>query len=285
MIPSSGSMTSPVPDTMNECSRSATASSGFKATQDAIGAPVLRQFDRGTWQIAPILLEFGLKFGKERKRIRGSPRKARQNLIMIDAADFACAVLEHHVVKTDLPVPGHGHLPAMANGNDCRRMNHVTTPCASPWMGVAINRLQMAGAHMGVLLRRRQTGMPQQLLDDPEISPRIEEMCGKGMPKGMRADALQLSDLRRCTRHDRTHTAHAQPSTTCVQEQRLRPRRRLSSLPRRRRELFVAGQVGLQGRQSGLSRREAAAPCLPCHAHARSAAPGQGRHDSGQSTR
>src|SRR5919109_5608172 len=101
-------------------------------------------------------------------------------------------------------------------------------------MGIAINRLQTAGAHMGVLLCRRQAGVPEQLLDNPEISPRIEEVRGKRMSKGMGADPLQLSDLGRRTRDDGTHAAHTQPSDTRVQEQRLRPPQRLSSLPERR---------------------------------------------------
>ena len=90
-------------------------------------------------------------------------------------------------------------------------------------MGIAIYRQEMAGAHMGVLLRRRQTGMSEQFLDDPEICAGIEEMCGKGMPEGMGADPLQLSDLRCRTSDDITHTPYAQPTATCIQEERLLP--------------------------------------------------------------
>jgi hypothetical protein len=62
---------------------------------------------------------------------------------------------------------------------------------------------------MGVLLRRRQTGMPEQFLDDPEICPGVEQMCGKGVPEGMGTDALQLADVRRRTPNDIPHTADA----------------------------------------------------------------------------
>src|SRR5919106_3458232 len=98
---------------------------GFEAAQDAVCAPILGQFDRSTGQIPSILLEFCLKLGKERKGIRGSSCKAGEDLIMMDATDFAGPVLEHHIVKADLSIPGHGHFPTMANGNHCRRMNHA----------------------------------------------------------------------------------------------------------------------------------------------------------------
>src|SRR5919106_1018611 len=103
----------------------------------------------------------------------------------------------------------------------------------------------MAGAHMGVLLRRRQTRMPEQFLNNPQIGTGIKEVCGKGMPKCMRADALQLSDLRRGMSHDITHAAHAQSVAAGIQKKRLLPLDWLSNLPMLLRQLFVSGQVGL----------------------------------------
>jgi hypothetical protein len=61
---------------------------------------------------------------------------------------------------------------------------------------------------MGVLLRRREIRMPQQFLDHPEISTRIEQVRRKRVSERMRTDALQLSALRCRTRYDLVDTAH-----------------------------------------------------------------------------
>ncbi len=62
--------------------------------------------------------------------------------------------------------------------------------------------------------------MPEQLLDDPEIRTRIQQVGGERVPERVRADALQLSDLRGRTGHNLMHAAHTQTFATSVQKER-----------------------------------------------------------------
>src|SRR5215470_13380298 len=49
-----------------------------------------------------------------------------------------------------------------------------------------VNREQALCLDGGVTLRRRQTGVPQQFLDRPQIAAGAEEMGGKAVPQGVR---------------------------------------------------------------------------------------------------
>ena len=59
-----------------------------------------------------------------------------------------------------------------------------------PRMGGAIDRIQALGVDVGIALRRRQAGMPQQLLDGPQIAAGAQQMGGEGVAKRVRRHAL-----------------------------------------------------------------------------------------------
>src|SRR5688572_3857103 len=88
------------------------------------------------------------------------------------------------------------------------------------------------------------------------------------MPESMRADPMQVPELRSRADHDLVHTACAQTSTTRVQEERL-PRQCPTSCGRRRRaKCFGARQVGSECcYRLGTHRDEALIPTLAGHTH------------------
>ncbi len=74
-----------------------------------VGPPLLTQLDRGPLQIPVVLFKLALKPGQQRKRVAGGTRKAREDLIVVEPADFLCAGLHNRLADGHLPVAGHGH--------------------------------------------------------------------------------------------------------------------------------------------------------------------------------
>jgi len=50
-------------------------------------------------------------------------------------------------------------------------------------MGRRMNLLQLLDRDLGVNLRRRELGMTQQLLDEPDVGPAFEHQRGAGVPE------------------------------------------------------------------------------------------------------
>ena len=91
---------------------------GFQAPQVAIRAPILRQINAGAFQLIREAFQLGFQPFQKRKGIRGGAGEARQHLAAGNPADFARIALHHGLPKRDLPIPGHGHLPALANAKN-----------------------------------------------------------------------------------------------------------------------------------------------------------------------
>jgi len=53
-------------------------------------------------------------------------------------------------------------------------------------MGIAVRAHEPLSAHVGVPLGGGDIGVSKQLLDCPQVGASIEQMGGKGVPKGMR---------------------------------------------------------------------------------------------------
>ena len=79
MTPSSGSITSPVPEMMRECSRVGHRQQGLQPPQDPVRPPVLGQLHRGPRQVAPVLLELRLELGEQGEGVRGRAGEAGEN--------------------------------------------------------------------------------------------------------------------------------------------------------------------------------------------------------------
>ena len=109
MMPSSGSIRSPVPDSRNIDLRSSDDQHRLEAAQRAIGAPVLGQLDRRALEVAAILLELRFEAREQRERIGGRPGEPGQDVVVVEPADLARALLDDGVAERDLAVAGeHG---------------------------------------------------------------------------------------------------------------------------------------------------------------------------------
>ena len=57
-------------------------------------------------------------------------------------------------------------------------------------MKLPVRLLQPPRVHMRVNLRRRNIGMPEHLLDDPQIRPALQQMRREGMSQHVRMHVL-----------------------------------------------------------------------------------------------
>ena len=79
MMPSSGSITSPVPETRNVLLAVGHDQQRLQPAQHAVGAPVLGQLDRGAREVAAVLLQLGLEALEQRERVGRRAGEARQH--------------------------------------------------------------------------------------------------------------------------------------------------------------------------------------------------------------
>ena len=96
----------------------------FEPPEHPIGAPVLRELDRGSLEVTAILFELGFEARKERKRIGGRSGKPRENPVVVEAANLPRALFDDGVAEGDLPVAGHYGMIAVAHGQHCCRVKH-----------------------------------------------------------------------------------------------------------------------------------------------------------------
>ncbi len=90
----------------------------LQAAQHAIGAPVLGQLDCGAHELAAVFLELGLEALEQRERVGGAAGEAGQHAVVVQAADFARAGLDHDVAKGDLAVAAKRDLAPSAHADD-----------------------------------------------------------------------------------------------------------------------------------------------------------------------
>ena len=72
----------------------------FEAAQHAIGAPVLRQLDGRALEVAAVLLELGFEAREERERVGGRAGEAGEDLVVVEPADLARALLDDRAGRT-----------------------------------------------------------------------------------------------------------------------------------------------------------------------------------------
>ena len=91
---------------------------GLESAQDAVGAPVLAELDRGALEVAAVLFELGFELREEAQGVGGRSREAGQDLAVVEAADLAGGVLDHGRAQGDLAVAGDRAAPEVADGED-----------------------------------------------------------------------------------------------------------------------------------------------------------------------
>ena len=122
-MPSSGSITSPLPDTRNVDFVSATISRCFQVPQRAVLAPFLREFDRCLRQIPLMFLELSFKALEKGKRVRGRSGKARQNLVAEQPARLSRRVFHHVFAHGDLSIGGDHNFIVAAHAQNRGAVN------------------------------------------------------------------------------------------------------------------------------------------------------------------
>ena len=115
--PSSGSITSPVPDRMKVDSASATDEQRLQPPQHPVRAPLLGQLHRGAREVAAVLLELGLEALEEGEGVGGGAGEAGQHLVVVHPAHLAGARLHDGLAHRDLAVARHRDPAAMADGD------------------------------------------------------------------------------------------------------------------------------------------------------------------------
>src|SRR5215469_5291347 len=89
----------------------------LETPQVAVRAPVLRQLDRGTRQVA-VLLELALETLEQREGIGRAAGKARDDFVAGEAAHLARVALHHGIAEGDLSVTADGNRTWSAHAND-----------------------------------------------------------------------------------------------------------------------------------------------------------------------
>ena len=92
----------------------------LQAPQHPVGAPILGELDRGAQQISLVFVELRLEALEQRERIRRPPGEARENLVVVQAPDLACARLHNDVAQRYLAVAAQRNFAVAARGQDRR---------------------------------------------------------------------------------------------------------------------------------------------------------------------
>ena len=97
---------------------------GLEAPQDAVAPPVLGQLDGRSFQIASILLQFGLEPREQRERIGRGAGKSGQNVIVVEPANLAGALFDDGLAEGHLAVAGQDGVVAVTNRKNRGAVKH-----------------------------------------------------------------------------------------------------------------------------------------------------------------
>ena len=125
MIPSSGSIRSPVPERRYVALRVHDDQHRLEPAQHPVGPPVLGQLDGGALEVAAVLLQLRLEAREEREGVGRRAGEAGQDLVVVQPADLLRALLDDGVAEGDLAVAGHDRLAAVPDRQNCCGVKHV----------------------------------------------------------------------------------------------------------------------------------------------------------------
>src|SRR5678815_2245842 len=98
----------------------------------------------------------------------------------------------------------------------------------------------MARIDVRVPLRSGKTGVPQQLLDGPEVGASLQEMRREAVPQGVGADSSRKCHSLHALGNEETHRSIRETAPPGIDEQGVRPGTRLAA----DREVGVDGGAG-----------------------------------------
>ena len=97
---------------ISDVSRVGDREHGFEPAQDAVGAPVFRQLDGGAHQVALMFVELGVEALEQRESVSRRTGEAGQDPVVMQPANFFCALLDDDVAESDLAIAAHRDLRA-----------------------------------------------------------------------------------------------------------------------------------------------------------------------------
>ena len=131
---------------------------GLESAQHAVGTPVFGKLDRGTDQMAGVLLQLCLKSLEECERISRAAGEPGEHLAIVQTADLACARLDHDVAERDLTVTAQRNA-AVATDRDDRRAVEL-------FQSVAVELLTQLAPLLG--FERKRGGGPSKETRQPD---------------------------------------------------------------------------------------------------------------------
>ena len=139
-MPSSGSMMSPVPEMMNPCSRSVTASSASRRRSTRSLRQSFASSTAARGRLSGIPLELLLELLEQRERVGGGAGEARQQLAAAQRADLLGVGLHHGLADGHLAVAAERDLSVAADREDGGRADALE---------LAFHRFKLTGAGPG----------------------------------------------------------------------------------------------------------------------------------------
>jgi hypothetical protein len=90
----------------------------FEVAQNFVRAPLLAQLDGRAFEVPVVLFELALEAREQREGVRARAREARENLLVVEATDFARAALHDGVAVRHLTVARERDAPVAAYEQD-----------------------------------------------------------------------------------------------------------------------------------------------------------------------
>ncbi len=130
-IPSSGSITSPLPESMNVPLLSRHDQQRLQVAQRAILAPFLGQLHGGLLQVPGKFLQLPLEPLEQRNGVGRGSGKNRQLLVVIQAPRFSRGMLHHVIAHSHLTIGNQHHFVVFAHAQHRSSVHSSVHRCAS----------------------------------------------------------------------------------------------------------------------------------------------------------
>ena len=178
---------------MNETLRIGDTQQCLEASQAAVGAPVLGQFDRGAGQVA-VLLQLGFEQLEKRECIGRAAGKSGDDATAGKRRTLRALPFMTVLPMLTWPSPPMATLPLRRTETMVvpRNCSMLICPAGVPRFAVFLPRArvslvvylgQMLEVKVRIHLGRRDVGVTQQFLHAAQVVARLEQVGGEGMPE------------------------------------------------------------------------------------------------------
>ncbi len=229
--------------------------------------------------------QLALELVEQGEGVGAGAGEAGEDLAVVQAAHLASAVLHDGVAEGHLAVAGHDDAAAVAQRENrgAATARPAARSAATGWAigcdgstsrcegarvrrgALVVDLHQLVEVDVGVLLRRRQAGVAEQLLDRAQVGAGAEQVGGEAVAQGVRADLGGEAAAHGVVRRPARATERAVESAAALVEKDRCGRRGAA-----RAELAELGRGSRSSAVESRAHRSARrAPCCPCRAPAR----------------